>query len=51
MTADYVCGVCRLPIVDEDPHTDPATGEDVHEDCCPVCRPTVEEFLAQDDDL
>lgn len=33
----YVCSICDRPIVDEDPHTDPATGEDVHVDCCPVC--------------
>lgn len=33
----YWCGLCQQPITDGEPHTDPATGEDVHADCCPLC--------------
>lgn len=39
----YVCGRCDQPIVDEDPHTDPHTGDDVHDACCASCHPELAE--------
>lgn len=33
----WTCDACGDPIRD-DPHTDPATGGDLHEQCCPICR-------------
>lgn len=38
MTAPWTCCRCGRPI-DGDPHTDPATGDDVHEACCAACHP------------
>lgn len=35
----YVCASCDDPIDDDWPHTDPVTGEDVHEACCRLCHP------------
>lgn len=34
---NYVCDVCRKPIVGEDPHSTPE-GEDCHEACCVTCH-------------
>lgn len=36
------CVICGKPFTDdewEERHTDPATGEDCHERCCPKCNP------------
>lgn len=33
----YYCAICG-EWFDGEPHTDPATGEDCHAECCPVCR-------------
>lgn len=33
----HACDRCGDPIRD-DPHTDPETGGDIHERCCPVCE-------------
>jgi hypothetical protein len=45
VSGPYWCGICRTEIVDEDPHTDAITGDDVHEACCRECHgPRFEEF-------
>jgi hypothetical protein len=39
---DTICEICGKPFTEqewEDRHTDPATGEDCHERCCPMCKP------------
>lgn len=38
MKDKYFCIICGKWFRGE-PHTDPATGEDCHEKCCPVCHP------------
>lgn len=35
----YRCGGFIVCGVDEDPHSDPWTGEDVHATCCAACLP------------
>lgn len=36
----WTCCRCEQPI-DDDPHTDPETGGDVHEGCCASCHPNL----------
>lgn len=38
-TERYFCGVCFHWFRSNEPHTDPRTGEDCHEKCCPYCHP------------
>lgn len=35
------CAICDGPLLTEDAHTDPDTGEDVHAECCPLCAAEV----------
>ena len=42
----YWCGVCGLWFNSQNPHTDPRTGEDCHEACCPECHPMLERNAA-----
>lgn len=44
MTLLWTCWRCGLTIRDEEPHTDPESGEDVHERCCVSCHPDLAPF-------
>lgn len=46
-TPSWVCCRCESPI-DDDPHTDPHTGEDVHAGCCAACSPEAAERYGVD---
>lgn len=37
--AAWTCGRCGKVIADGEPHTDPETGDDVHDACCASCHP------------
>lgn len=37
----WTCSRCHQPITD-DPHTDPNTGDDVHDQCCTRCHPALD---------
>lgn len=46
LAEEWTCSRCGLPIVlmhHGEPHTDPATGDDVHDWCCASCHPGLAE--------
>lgn len=51
MILTWACWRCALSIRDEDPHSDPESGEDVHERCCAACHPDLAPFYGIDLDV
>ena len=47
IVARYWCVVCRQPILPDegDPHTDDATGEDCHAECCATCNQSADDLI------